>query len=440
MGDAAQRMPKTDRQIDEASGSSVPCERICNVARWTTRFTVALLLLAFTGVSSVLAARHPSTVPAQGSGGSGQPEVRIAVTSMGYLPPGDLPAFYGYAEVSLHFVDATHLLFVFRVPRLLRRDHPCSGSNMERVVRAVVLDIPSGKIERMAEWKLYDVDDFLWGLGNGQFLLRECNRFDLLNASLDRQTLIEGSGSVDGIRFSPDRSMAVIEQTMVKTTPQPPTSPPSEKAQRNVDVEFVQFHPLKIIARARLQAPGSIPILDDGFLEALPAAHHRWVIELHPFHGVHDEERKVTTVRSQCMPWLTPLSHRVIAAGLCSGGDDFVFHGYDRQGRLLWTIPKGSRQLEPRFLLAPGGAHFAIESLAASHSIRSIEALSHKNVRGEKIEVYDTLTGTSIGSLLIHPEYTAGRNADFSPDGKRLAVLNQGAIEIYSLKQLTQAQ
>ena len=62
----------------------------------------------------------------------------------GLLTSRSLPAFYYYALVELHFIDADHLMFVFNTPGLLKRDDNCPGSEAQRMVHAVVLQLPSG--------------------------------------------------------------------------------------------------------------------------------------------------------------------------------------------------------------------------------------------------------------------------------------------------------
>ncbi len=56
------------------------------------------------------------------------------------------------------------------------------------------------------------------------------------------------------------------------------------------------------------------------------------------------------------------------------------------------------------------------------------------------ITVFDTLTGNLIANFAPTPIYTAGTNFDFSPDGAHMAILHDGAIEIYDLHAVAKAQ
>jgi hypothetical protein len=198
-------------------------------------------------------------------------------------------------------------------------------------------------------------------------------------------------------------------------------------------VEFVRLNPLAIVARSQIPLPATVPIVNQGILEALIAPHNRWTIDIQPFQGA---DRKIVTLSSTCMPKLIALTNTVIAAGTCSGSSDWSFQGFDVSGNLLWKIPLGSDRREPHFLLTRNGAHFAIESLHTNRPVAPLDPLSSKDIDADAIDIYDTLTGLRIGGLRTTPIYTAGQNADFSPDGTGLVVLHNGALEIYPLSEL----
>jgi hypothetical protein len=395
------------------------------------RFLLMLTLLVFP-VSNLTAQlfRHRAKVKASAV----RPEVRIPVDALGYTVPGVMPAFDFHALVGLHYIDASHLLFTFDLKGLLPRDNRCSGANTQRMVRAVVLDLPSGKVEKQADWELYDLEDYLWSLGNGQFMLRSCSRLEVFGASLDPRPLIEPSGAIEAIGFSPDHSVAVVEQARQETSrPQNPMRPSEQTPAGKVDVEFIRLHPLGVIARARLAVPGIVPIVDTGILEVLTAPRGRWVVNIQPFQGA---DREIVTLDSFCRPTLTPVTNETIIATSCSAPGDIVLQGFDLNGSSLWRFPLGSDRHDARILLTENGEHFAIESLHIKQPLAQFDQISRDLIDSQAIDIYDTRTGTRIGGFRTTPVYTAGTNASFSPDGTRLAVLHDGAIEIYPLSEL----
>lgn len=380
-------------------------------------------------------------LPAKSVKNTLQPETRIPVKALGYMPPGALPALYYHALVQLNFIDTSHLLFTFNIHKLLQRRDDCPISTNQREARSVVLDIPTGKANKQADWELYDFDDFLWGIGNGQFLLRRCLRFDLFDASLNPQPLFLASGLVQRVLFSPDHSIVVIEQNEGEPGSRAgqnhaklPAVTPHQAMAPEVGVQFVQLHPLTLLARSRIPVPGTIPIVAEGILEALGGEHHRWTIDIQAFQG--ESVRNIASVRSFCIPSLTPVTNHVFVAMVCPSSEERVFEAYTVRGDLLWKIPSKSDGFLPDFILTRDGAHFAIETLHLKRFYRPLDPLSRDDIDGQLIEVYDTKTGIRIGSVTASPVYLGGKNADFSPDGTRIAVLHNGAIEIYTLKAL----
>ncbi|MGC1872346.1 MAG: hypothetical protein WA700_15425 [Acidobacteriaceae bacterium] len=369
------------------------------------------------------------------------PEVRIPVVPLGYLPPGDLPAFYYYAMVELHFIDADHLLFAFNTPVLLKRDDNCPDSDVQRMVQAVVFQLPSGKVLKQTHWELYDFMDFLWGLGDGKLLLRRCKQLETVGADLNPQPLIRTIGTVEDVSFAPDRSLVVVQEK-VKPDAQSKDSGalPSVLAQQtnaqHINISFIRLHPLHIIGRAEVPFPSAIPVIDNGLFEVLTAPHDQWVVNMKIFHG---GQRQITTIHSLCPPLIRAISNTVFMATTCSKGDHKEFGGYDLEGSLLWQIPVAPEQYYPRLIPIPNGSHFAIESLRLNHPHAALDPLTKEDVAGEDINIYDTLSGVRMATFQTSPAYTGGRNVDFSPDGQRMAVLDDGAIEIYSLNDLVKA-
>lgn len=363
------------------------------------------------------------------------PQVSIPVERLGYFPPGELPSFDYFAAVSLHFIDAKHLLFAFGVKSLLRRGRPCAASDTQRTVRAVVLELPSGKVERQVDWDLYDFSDFLWKIDKGEFLFRRCNSLSLVGADLVPHPLIDAPGRIEAVMFSPDKSIAVVEVQRKRT--QPPTSEAEidgpKGPQRPMDAVFLRLQPLHVMAVAHLQAPGIVPVVHQGFLETLTAKHHRWTINLHRFDG---RDRQIATVRSYCQPDLTPIDNDIVVAAMCPSKGSRIFQAYGLSGGTLWKIGLATDLYRPRFLLSAHGAHFGIESLHATRPIAALDPLGKQNIDAEVLDIYDTGTGVHVGSLSTTPVYTAGRNMDFSPDGQRVAILHNGAIEIYGVNEL----
>ncbi len=427
-------LPSETDVITKSIGTPVGALRFA--AYWGCAIVLALMSLLPAGL-------HGQTAQPAADANQNQrhPQVSIPVVPLGYLTPGDLPAFYYYAMVELHFIDADHLMFAFNTPGLLKRDDNCPDSDVQRMVHAVVFQLPSGEVLKQTNWELYDFMDFLWGLGDGKLLLRRCNQFDSIGADLDPQVLIQGTGTVEDVSFSPDHSLVVVqENTKPDAEDKLSGAVPSVLAQgtevQRTNVSFIQLRPLRMIGHAEIAVPSEIPVIANGLFEVLTAPHDQWVVNLQEFHGA---ERQVATIHSLCPPAVQPISNTVFMATTCSKNDQKTILGYSLQGTPLWKISLAPDQYNPQLIPIPNGFHFAIESLRLNHPRAALDPLTKEDVAGEDIDIYDTLSGVRIATFRTSPAYTGGRNVDFSPDGRRMAVLHDGAIEIYSLSDLAKA-
>jgi hypothetical protein len=294
---------------------------------------------------------------------------------------------------------------------------------------------------KQADWELYDYMDFLWQSGDGKLLLRRCNQVESIGADLDPQVLIRGIGTVEDVSFSPDHSIMVIQEK-VKPDEEDKLSGalPSVLAQgtqtERTKVSFIGLHPLHIIGRADIPLPSLIPVTATGLFEVLTAANDQWVVNMRVFHGA---ERHIANIPSLCPPSVQAVSNAIFMVITCSKDDRKSIEGYDLQGAHLWSIPLAPDQDDPRLITISNGSHFAIESLHLKHPHAALDPLTKDDVEGEDIDVYDTLSGVRIATFQTSPAYTGGQNVDFSPDGARMAVLHDGAIEIYSLNDLVKA-
>ncbi len=427
------------RKFLHSDGRTFSLDRIaihgCGRSRCIQRGLGLLLAICLTFHPARMQALRPHPSPPRSY--DIQLPVRIPVAPLGFLPPGELPEFSYYSLVNLRFIDANHLLFVFNTTGLLHRDDDCSKTDSERLVRAVVLEIPSGRVERQTEWKLYDFSDFLWPLRDGRFLLRRCSQLEQVDASLVPRPFINFAGTLETIIFSPDRSVVLLEEKPEPSPPKPQPAPAADAPPQMLKFDFIRVDPVGVVARSQAQVPLSIPVLAQGFLETLGAPHDRWDVKLRSFDG---SQRQVAEIHSTCAPRLTTLANTVFVADMCLNYKQIAYQAFDLQGALLWQMPVAPDLYSPRFLLTQDGAHFAMESLHATRPLTSLDSLDNQSIDAQIVDIFDTLSGALIASIPASPIYTAGTNVDFSPDGTRVAVLQDGAIVIYTLNQLANQQ
>ena len=186
------------------------------------RYSLCSILLASFSLVSALVA--PPPLAAKGPA----PDQTISLEALGFQTIAPRYLLSGGTMMTLDYVDDTHLLVTFGVPRLMRRLADCSPEDQDRVVDAVLLELPSGRQLARAEWRFHDISQYLWPLGHGHFLLREHNTLTTFaplaqlaggDAFAQHPFLhFDKNVNIDAIYVSADRDLLTVQTS--KTPPQ----------------------------------------------------------------------------------------------------------------------------------------------------------------------------------------------------------------------------
>jgi hypothetical protein len=83
--------------------------------------------------------------------------------------------------------------------------------------------------------------------------------------------------------------------------------------------------------------------------------------------------------------------------------------------------------------MSPDGARLAREALAVSHPVTAYSPLAQEDIKGQLVEVLDAADGKVALESSATPVLDGGGTVAISPSGRRVAVLNGGAIQIFEL-------
>lgn len=344
---------------------------------------------------------------------------------------------------SLDFLDENRLLFTFRVPGLIRRSAGHADED-ERRIRALVLDLPSGAVEAETVWTLHDRDRYLWMLRNGHFLLRDRDLLYGGDASLALKPLFRFPGPLIRLEIDPTQTYLVTNSLEPETAAAKPgevTSPPTADASISVDgqpsgggknfvVRIMQRVSGQVMMVSRTRSIVHLPINDQGYLETLRARDGQWLLSLDFFNG---ESRILGRINSRCMPDVDFISRREVLAATCdsSGGGGLV--AITTEGHILWEDSDSALPVWPLLVYSTGGLRFARESLFVTHTVDAISPLDPGDIKGQRIEVFDSATGKVALKVVANPVLDGGGNVAISPSGRRVAIVTDGDIQIFEL-------
>jgi hypothetical protein len=398
-------------------------------------------------------AEAESAAAPKGPTASQAPAFVIPVEPLGFFNPG---AFYlGQREslVSLGFLDENRILFTFRAPGLIHRANPANDN--ERQIRAEVLTLPQGAIETEALWTLHDRERYLWMLRNGRFLLRNADTVKEGDARLDLKPLLQFPGPLLSLDMDPAQQFLVTnseepedkkpQEGLVgspataaadvssenQNGPDPNGSGQNGSGRRDIVLRILDRASGKVMLVSRVRAAVRLPIGSGGYIEALRGSGKTWMLNFNYFSG---GSKVLGKVESSCQPPAQFISSSEVLVNACAMGNGRRLAAYSIEGQKLWEAPSPATQIWPILEIAPEGSLIARETLTLDHSIEDFgHPLAPSDIKGQWVEVFDSIEGKLLLKAPASPILDAGGNVAFSPSGRRIAILNAGAIQVYEL-------
>jgi hypothetical protein len=396
--------------------------------------------------------RHAHAAPAAPKP-SLPPAFTIPVEPLGYSAPGALYLGQLYTLTSLDFLDENRLLFTFRVPGLIHREHGAGSDedSDEHHMRALVLDIPSGSVRAEAVWTLHDRAHYLSMLKDGHFLLRDGDSLQQGDTTLILKPILRFPGPLLTVEVDPTQQFMVTNsrEPLAAAKPSDDSShdpshvPTPATAAASVTVDGQKSSdPTDIVLRILHRDTGQVmlvghvpaaihlPINADGYLERMHARDGKWLLNLNFFTG---GSTLVGKLDSTCSPALDFIGQREVLASVCNTVGDRKLVAMTTDGRRLWEKATPSSQIWPRLVMASNGLRLARETLAISHPIDASSPFNKEDIKRQSVEVIDAANGQIVLTAPANPPLDAGGNVGLSPSGRRAAVLNGGEIQVFDL-------
>jgi hypothetical protein len=378
-----------------------------------------------------------------------QPAFTIPVAPLGFSPPGAVYLFRRQVMISLDFLDENRLLFSFRATGLIEREGGDDTDDKARRIRAVLLDLPEGKIESEAAWVVPDRARYVWMLKDGHFLLRDAGGLELGDATLKTAPFLHLPGRLLWLEMDPEQRVMItnslepgaVAQSSAQTNSSAigpdATAPdgPKPGAQQTLVVRTMHRETGELIRITRVPWTAQNtdwPVNSDGYVESVKDMGAQWGLNLNSFSG---GSRMVGRVESGCPPTSAFVSEGELLVTTCDprGGGRLVAMPASGGG-WLWDIKTAANTMWPLTVMAPDGSRFARETLVLKRpTTRYKRLLGADDLRGQLVRVMDAADGKVKLEAPVSPTLDGGGNVAISPSGRRVAILNDGAIEVFEL-------
>lgn len=386
----------------------------------------------------ILPGARASTRPAPA-----KPAVRIPLDAIGYRPvTAAMLLREGFAPNTLDFIDNDNVLLTFAAHKLVPREQDDPEGDQDRLIEAVVVHLPDGAVLRQAEWRVHDQARYLWPLTHGRFMLRIRNELYFVDPmrpheTMHRHSMLKPDGELAAVQVSPDGATVLIQTTPKRHIGDDPTQamdhPPVQLTFYRVSDEE---HPKLIqFATTQVSRVVDVPFTSRGLLEVVKEDRGHWGFDFHPFAGGKMELAGLT---STCRPEAEWVSESTFIATGCRGMDDRrLLSGFDLLAQANWVFTTDDPPLWAALSTDSGeSGRFAFRNAQEPNSVGSQDE-DPSDRHTQTVRVYEFQGGVEILRVPVVPAQRTGLNFDLSPDGQRLAVLQDHFLEVYSLPPLS---
>ncbi|MGD0739229.1 MAG: hypothetical protein ABR957_06500 [Terracidiphilus sp.] len=379
------------------------------------------------------------------------PSASIPLVPLGFTAPSSNYLGARNTFVSLDFIDENQLLFTFRVPGLIHRDLKTGAESNEREIRAVVLKLPQGtgeaQVEAEALWTVHDRLRYMWPLKNGHFLLRDRNSLLQGDATLALKPFLDFPGPLLRIELDPAQQFLVTNShepaaaaaksgqladpaTARATITTDEDDAAAEDGRPELVVRILRRETGEVLLVSRVRSTVHLPINTVGYLENLRGQGMEWVVNLSYFTG---GSKLLGSVETACDPDDEFLSQDEILVTGCNPDGARKLVAMTTEGKTLWIAQAPETEMWPQLTMAPDGSRLAWTTLDTSRLVGTFAPMDTDDVKEQSVTVFDAATGDIALVSPLSPILDAGGNVAISPSGRRVALLNAGAIQIFDL-------
>ncbi|HEY1805050.1 MAG TPA: hypothetical protein VGG45_11280, partial [Terracidiphilus sp.] len=134
-----------------------------------------------------------------------------------------------------------------------------------------------------------------------------------------------------------------------------------------------------------------------------------------------------------CPPNYDFISKRELLVTACDGTGGRRLLALGTDGRRMWEDISSPQAVWPLLVMAPDGSRLVRETLSVNHTVNAFSPLDPDDIKGQLVRVFDASSGKVVLDAAATPAFDAGGNVAVSPSGRRLAVINAGAIEVFDM-------
>jgi hypothetical protein len=336
----------------------------------------------------------------------------------------------GAANITLDFLDRRHLLVTFNPRKLIARLPECPTTHADRLVHAVVLEMPTGRVVKEADWYLHDSRRYLWTLGSGRFLLRKLNKLYEVDSDLEEKLIFDSPKDLVWVSVTPDGGQIIAEELEKGAS-----TTDDVKDRGRVKISFLATNSLDVQKVIGSSKAIQMEATTAGFSDVRKSG-DTWLVR---FGAAARDRTNITRVRTRKSPSVLYSSSATLVVGRCSFPEDrYSVSAFTLAGMFLWRQRWDRCRYSPVVRRSEEGGRFAVGTVIPlgnqeEHPTDGQDPDAEQDGLEQRVEVFDTMSGKSLFSLRATPPVLDGENFALSSDGQQFVILTDSTIALYSL-------
>jgi len=390
----------------------------------------------------------------------GDPYLSIPLDRLGFDAIPQRLLIGGATMFTLHFVDDTHLLVTFNSRGLIPRINDGLPQEDDRLITAVLVELPTGNILARTTWHTRDHEQYLWPLAHGMFLLRIRSRLTVIAPlrnlgqadAFREQIFLDMNHPIGYVSVSPGGDLLVVETvTPPRTQSESNASAGAPQVVQlqtkpNIEIRFYRMlyqtigdEPPHLTAQAAgiVSARNFIrvPATSEGFLDILQESNETWLFDFQSHAG---KRLQLSPFDTSCAPSPYFVSRTEFVALGCRGSEThLMLSGFNLRGEQPWIQVLSGNQIAPMVVTAPDAGRFAFSRVLVAASYYDIQNLVPEELSGQEIQVIQHYDGRILLKVMASPIQRTGQNFDLSENGLSFAVIRNGNLDVFHLPELS---
>jgi hypothetical protein len=372
-----------------------------------------------------------NTILAADTVSEGRSASSFSLRDLGYAPRYGIEIDGFGHDAALAYLGRNQLLVTFNPHTLIRR---ASGeSSSSRIVRAVLLELPSMRVTRTVDWHLVDRNQYLWSAGPDRVLAHVGNELRLYGPDLRIVQRIELGRPLAWVRVAPSKKNFAVGVVIERHSREVHTQLAAESAtepEEDIEIRILDagFNTVATAVRSSRYLP---PVLtDEGEVGLYSQGNSRWhLVE----HNWSHQTKSITHLTSSCMPRISSMEPDLLFVLTCDRTSGVTYRVLQPDGKPLLKGFSPSSELEQSARGSDPGQEFVISIAQADRPLMPGEVFHPSDLTDEQLAVYRASDGKRMFATRIAEPAAAAQAYALAPGGENLAVLSGEQILLYAI-------